>query len=173
MFSRHHFHHWAHERMFHRGDFKYLILDSLKGKPHYGYELIRELEERFHGFYSPSPGAIYPTLQFLEEAGYVTSREQDGKKVYTITKEGLKFLEERSQTVNDIRSQMRRGWGPWSSELRDQFRDVMHEIRELGRLLGRGSRDMNSGKIRRIGDILKKAYEEIEKILREEPQTRS
>jgi DNA-binding PadR family transcriptional regulator len=158
--------------MFHRGDFKYLILDLLKDKPHYGYELIRELEERFHGFYSPSPGAVYPTLQFLEDMGYVTSREQDGKKVYTITKEGLKFLEDQSQTVNDIRSHMRREWGPWSSELRDQFRDVMHEIRDLGRLIGRRCRGINSEKIHRIGNILKKAYEEIEKILNEEPQTR-
>jgi DNA-binding PadR family transcriptional regulator len=173
MFDKHHFHHWAQERMFHKGDFKYLILDLLRDKPHYGYELIRELEERFHGFYSPSPGVVYPTLQFLEDTGYVTSREQDGKKVYTITKEGLKFLEDQSQTVNDIRSHMRRGWGPWSSEIRDQFRDVMHEIRDLGRLVGRGSRGMNSEKIRRIGDILKKAYKEIEKTLREEPQTRS
>ena len=171
MFDGHHFRHWRQERMFHRGDFKYLILDLLKDKPHYGYEIIRELEERFHGFYSPSPGVVYPTLQYLEDMGYVTSTEQDGKKVYTITNEGLKFLEDQSQTVNDIRSHMRHGWGSWSSELRDQFREVMHEIRDLGRLIGRRSRGMNSEKMRRIGNILKKTYEEIEKILREEPQT--
>ncbi len=173
MFGGHHFRHWGQERMFHRGDFKYLILDSLKDKPHYGYELIRELEERFHGFYSPSPGVVYPTLQYLEDMGYVTSREQDGKKVYTITGEGLKFLDDQSQTVKDIRSHMRRGWGPRSSELRNQFRDLMHGIRDLGRLIGQRSRGMNSEKIRRIGDILKNAYEEIEKILREDPHTRS
>ncbi|HUL23141.1 MAG TPA: hypothetical protein VLZ10_16930, partial [Thermodesulfobacteriota bacterium] len=105
--------------------------------------------------------------------GHVTSREQDGKKVYTITQEGLKFLEDRSQTVNDIRSHIRRGWGLWSSELRDQFRDLMHEIRDLGRLIGQRSRGIDREKIRRIEDILKNAYGEIEKILREEPQTHS
>ena len=159
--------------MFRRGDFKYLILDLLKGKPCYGYELIRELEERFHGFYSPSPGVVYPTLQYLEDMGYVTSKEQDGKKVYTITKEGMRFLEDQSQAVNDIRTNLRRGWGPWSSELRDEFRDVMHEIRDLGRLMGRRSRSINSEKIRRIREILRKTYEEVEKILREELQTHS
>jgi DNA-binding PadR family transcriptional regulator len=173
MFDKHYFRHWGQERMFQKGDFKYFILDLLKDKPRYGYEVIRELEERSHGLYSPSPGVVYPTLQYLEDMGYVTSREQDGKKVYTITKEGLKFLEDQSQTVNNIRSHMRRGWGPWSSELRDQFRDVMHEIRDLGRLIGRRSCKMNSEKMRRIGNILKKAYEEIENILREEPQARS
>jgi DNA-binding PadR family transcriptional regulator len=157
--------------MFHRGDFKYLILDLLRDKPRYGYEVIRELEERFHGFYSPSPGVVYPTLQYLQDIGYVTSREQDGKKVYTITNEGQKFLEDQAQTVNDIRSHIRRGWGPWSSELRDQFRDVMHDIHDLGRLIGRRSRGMNGEKMRRIGDVLKKGYEEIEKILREEPKS--
>ena len=173
MFDKHYFRHWGQERMFHRGEFKYLILDLLKSKPRYGYEVIRELEERFHGFYSPSPGVVYPTLQYLEDTGHVTSREQDGKKVYTITQEGLKFLEDRSQTVNDIRSHVRRGWGPWSTELRDQFRDIMHEIRDLGRLIGQRSRRIDSEKIRRIGAILKNASEEIEKILREEPQTHS
>ena len=173
MLDRHHFRHFGQERMFHKGDFKYLILDLLKIKPRYGYEVIRELEERFHGFYSPSPGVVYPTLQYLEDTGHVTCREQDGKKVYTITQEGLKFLEDRSQTVNDIRGHMRHGWGPWSSELRDQFRDVMHEIRDLGRLIGQKSRGIDSEKIRRIGDVLKDAYEEIEKIIREEPQTHS
>jgi len=168
VFGRHQFRSWGQERMFHRGDFKYLILDLLNGKPRYGYELIRELEERFHGFYSPSPGVIYPTLQYLEDMGYVTSREQDGKKIYTITKEGMRFLEDQSQAVNDIRTNLRRGWGPWSSELRDQFRDVMHEIRDLGRLIGRRSRRINSEKIRRIREILRKTSEEVEKILREE-----
>ncbi|HUL23055.1 MAG TPA: PadR family transcriptional regulator, partial [Thermodesulfobacteriota bacterium] len=74
MLERHYFRHLGQERMFHRGDFKYLILDLLKIKPRYGYEVIRELEERSHGFYSPSPGVVYPTLQYLEDTGHVTSR---------------------------------------------------------------------------------------------------
>jgi DNA-binding PadR family transcriptional regulator len=171
MFDAHRFRHWGQERMFQRGEFKYLILDLLKEKPRYGYEVIRELEERFHGFYSPSPGVVYPTLQYLEDMGYVTSKEQDGKKVYTITDEGLKFLNDQSETINDIKSHMRYSWGPWSSELRDQFRDAMHEIQDLGRLIGRRARGMNGEKMRRIGNVVKKAYEEIEKIIREEPES--
>ena len=54
------FRNWGQDRWFQRGDFKYLILDLLKDKPRYGYEIIRELEGKFHGFYSPSPGTVIP-----------------------------------------------------------------------------------------------------------------
>ncbi|HVP91548.1 MAG TPA: PadR family transcriptional regulator [Terriglobales bacterium] len=170
MFDGHQFRHWGPHRMFQKGDFKYLILDLLKDKPRYGYEIIRELEDRFHGFYSPSPGTVYPTLQYLEDMGHVTSREQDGKRIYTITADGLKFLETESKTVEDVFGRMRHGWEHWwSSDLRDQFRDVMGEIAELGRLIGRRARGMNRDKLRRIGEVLKRAYAEVEKIISEEP----
>ena len=77
-----------HAHLFERGHLKYVILDLLKDKPAHGYEIIKALEERFHGFYSPSAGSVYPTLQLLEDMGYVKSSDQDGKKVYTITAEG-------------------------------------------------------------------------------------
>lgn len=173
MFDRHHSQHWGRDRMFQRGDFKYVILDLLKDKPSHGYEIIRELEERFHGFYSPSPGMVYPTLQFLEEAGYVSASQQDGKKVYAITDEGRKFLADQAATVNDIKDHMRSGGRAWSSDLRDQFRDVMDEVRDLGRLVARRARNMNRDKLRRIGEVLKTAYSEVETIVREEPQSRA
>ncbi len=180
MFEREHFRHqWRHGRMFQKGDFKYLLLDLLKDKPRHGYEMIRELEERFHGFYSPSPGIVYPTLQYLEEMGYVTSQDQDGKKVYSITEEGRKYLADQSRT-GDFGSrcwpgfdQGRHGWEFWGPELQDQFRDAMNEIREIGRLVGRRARAMDKDKFRRIGEILKKAYEDIETIVKEEPRSRA
>ena len=78
-------------RMFEKGDIKYIILDLINSKPRHGYEIIREFEDRFHGFYSPSAGSIYPALQVLEEMGYTSSEERDGKKVYTITEAGKQF----------------------------------------------------------------------------------
>ena len=87
------------QRFFQKGGFKYLILDLLKEKPHYGYEIMRALEEKSHGFYMPSPGVVYPTLQMLEEMSYVTSAEQDGKKVYTITEAGLNYLDEQKKSA--------------------------------------------------------------------------
>jgi len=79
-----------------RGDMKFLLLEVLKEGPRHGYEIISELEQRFRG-YRPSPGSVYPTLQMLEEGGFVTGQEIEGKKVYTITDAGLKLLEERGE----------------------------------------------------------------------------
>jgi DNA-binding PadR family transcriptional regulator len=76
-----------------RGNVKFAILDLLKEKPRHGYDIIREMEERSGGAYSPSPGVIYPTLQALEDQDFVKSVEQDGKKVYSITEGGLAYLQ--------------------------------------------------------------------------------
>jgi DNA-binding PadR family transcriptional regulator len=66
----------------------------------YGYEMIKALEEKSGGFYAPSAGSVYPTLQMLEEGGFVTSSQVEGKKVYSITESGRTFLNER-QKEND------------------------------------------------------------------------
>jgi DNA-binding PadR family transcriptional regulator len=95
------------ESPFQKGDLKYVVLGLLKDKPRYGYEIIRALEERSHGFYTPSPGVVYPTLQMLEEMGYASAEERDGKKVYTITDEGLKFLAERKDQAEEVKCQMK------------------------------------------------------------------
>src|SRR5262245_1912732 len=70
------------ERMFEKGEFKYLILDLLQQQPAHGYELIRRLEERSGGHYAPSPGLVYPTLQMLEDMGCVAVTQESGRKVY-------------------------------------------------------------------------------------------
>jgi DNA-binding PadR family transcriptional regulator len=81
-------------RFFGRGDVKFALLELLRERPMYGYEMIKALEEKSGGFYTPSPGSIYPTLQMLEERGFVTSQETEGKKVYSITETGRALLEE-------------------------------------------------------------------------------
>src|SRR5260370_27562047 len=81
---------------------KYVILKLLRDKPRHGYEVMKELEERMHGCYSPSPGTIYPTLQWLEDEGLVVARDVEGKKVYEITDTGRAFLDEHKDIVEEI-----------------------------------------------------------------------
>lgn len=76
-----------------RGEGKFLVLDSLTSGPQHGYEIMSAIEEK-HGF-RPSPGSIYPTLQMLDDGGFVTSAEADGKRVYTITDTGRELLANR------------------------------------------------------------------------------
>jgi DNA-binding PadR family transcriptional regulator len=86
---------------------KYVILKLLKDKPRHGYEVMKELEDQMHGCYSPSPGTVYPTLQWLEDEGLVVARDAAGKKVYEITDAGRAFLEEHRDMVDDIFDRVR------------------------------------------------------------------
>ncbi len=78
-----------------RGDIKFVLLELLKDQPRHGYELIKAMEERSAGFYRPSPGVVYPTLQLLEDEGNVTSQVVEDKRVYTITDAGRNALQAR------------------------------------------------------------------------------
>ena len=155
------------DRVFARGDLKYVILDLLKDQPRHGYDVIRALEERFRGFYRPSAGSVYPTLQLLEDLGYVTASEQDGKRVYAITDAGRTFLTEQQSALDDIRGRLRREWGP----NREEARALMHEMRELGRVLFRNMRQgglQDPERLRRLRDIVAHTRSEIEAVFNTE-----
>ena len=159
---------WGHGpwrgRVFEKGDLKYVILDLLEEKPSHGYEVIRALEGRFRGFYSPSPGSVYPTLQMLEDLGYVAATQQDGKKVYEITDEGRGFLEENRRSVENIWSRVGGGWDP---EVAAGLHEIRHEMMGLGRLFGREMHEgrLDEEKLRRIREVVARAAREIEGIL--------
>jgi len=139
-------------------------LDLLKDKPRHGYDIIRELEEQSYGFYKPSPGVIYPTLQMLEEMGYASSNEQEGKKVYSITEEGLKFLANQSNIADGVRRQMKH---KWSFKNIGKMVMVMKEYHALENLLGSSFRSLDADKAEQIRQILSQAYQEIESVLQE------
>jgi DNA-binding PadR family transcriptional regulator len=89
-------------RFFGRGDVKYALLELLRERPMHGYEMIKALEEKSGGFYTPSAGTIYPTLQLLEDRGLVTVSEAEGKKVYSITDTGQAFLAEQQKNTEEF-----------------------------------------------------------------------
>ena len=107
-------------RMLAQGDLKLLALALIAEQPRHGYELIKLIEDKTRGAYSPSPGVVYPTLTFLEEAGYVTAESEGAKKRYTITEEGRAHLEEnrdiadmvlaRLAAIGEKLARMRRKW---------------------------------------------------------------
>src|ERR1700710_696295 len=91
--GRHRHHGGGRRRVFDHGDLRFILLSMIAARPAHGYDLIKALEERMGGGYSPSPGVIYPTLTMLEEQGYAISRAADGKKLYQATVEGQAFLQ--------------------------------------------------------------------------------
>jgi len=153
------------ERFFGRGDLKYVILELLKDQPRHGYDVIRALEEQARGFYRPSPGSVYPTLQMLEDLGYVTTAQQEGKKVYSITDEGRRYLTEQESTVEDIRSRLREGWGNWDSAARPELAELMGEMQALARALFRHATRgamQDAERLKQLRAILQRARTEVE-----------
>jgi DNA-binding PadR family transcriptional regulator len=90
-------------RVFEQGDLRYVLLQLIADKPSHGYELIKEIEERLGGAYTPSPGVVYPTLTLLEELGYIRGVQSEGaRKAFEITDEGRAALAENKHIVDDI-----------------------------------------------------------------------
>lgn len=137
-----------------RGDIKFHLLEILKDAPRHGYEIIGELETRSGG-YRPSPGSVYPTLQMLEEAGYLTGEQIEGKKIYTITEAGLKLLEERGGKPFAAHPKMARAF------------EVRKSMMKLGSAAMEAVRDGDEETVRRITEIINKAKSDVYTILAE------
>jgi DNA-binding PadR family transcriptional regulator len=139
---------------------KYVILKLLQDKPRHGYEVMKELEERMHGCYSPSPGTVYPTLQWLEDEGLVASREIEGKKVYEITDTGRKFLAEHRDVVEEIFARV-------EAAVERVAGGAMGDVnRSVGRLVKAvyrtGWKARDDGTRTRVSEILTRAADEVE-----------
>jgi DNA-binding PadR family transcriptional regulator len=89
-------------RMLAQGDLRLIALALIAEQPRHGYEIIKLLEDKTADWYSPSPGTVYPTLTYLEEAGYVTAQAEGAKKLYTITDEGRAHLDENRDFVDAV-----------------------------------------------------------------------
>ncbi|NIE75076.1 PadR family transcriptional regulator [Pantoea sp. Tr-811] len=90
-------------RVFAPGDLKLLMLSMLAEQPGHGYDLIRQIEGLFDGSYSPSPGVIYPTLNFLEEAELIAGQVHGSKRLYAITAAGRKALDDQAVALDGVR----------------------------------------------------------------------
>ena len=89
-------------RMLAQGDLRLIALALIAEEPRHGYEIIKLVEEKTADWYSPSPGIVYPTLTYLEEAGYVTAAAEGSKKLYTITEEGRGYLKDNRELADAV-----------------------------------------------------------------------
>ena len=99
-------------RFFGFGEVRLAILSLLQESPKHGYQLIKELTDRSGGLYRASAGTVYPTLQQLEDEGLVQSENQEGRKVYRLTPDGVQELEREKESVERIWKRAER-WGDW------------------------------------------------------------
>lgn len=150
-------------QMFESGEVKFVILRLLKEKPRHGYEVIKALEERMGGVYTPSAGTVYPTLQLLEDEGYVRAVETDGKKVYHVTPEGEHYLEEHRDLLDEIidrvKETVRDFTGGGIGEVQSAFAHLAGTT--FKRAWRRGPDDPA---LHRVAEILRRAADEIEAV---------
>ncbi|CAJ35293.1 PadR family transcriptional regulator [Methanocella arvoryzae] len=99
-----------------KGFLKVMLLHIVQERPSHGYEIIQEIGKKTHGGWAPSPGSVYPALDFLEKRGYIQCEEVDRKKVYSITEKGVGALDQ----IHARRQQ-------WIQELNAFFGDVLEE----------------------------------------------
>jgi DNA-binding PadR family transcriptional regulator len=114
-------------------DLQLILLALLAEQPRHGYELIKELEDRSHGFYAPSPGMIYPALTYLEEIGFATVEAEANKKLYRISEAGQAFLAENRATADSILAEL--------AEVGAKFAEAQRLMEESGHQSESGDRE--------------------------------
>ncbi|MEM5325978.1 PadR family transcriptional regulator [Paraburkholderia sp. JHI2823] len=159
-------------RKFTSEDLQLMLLVLLAERPSHGYELIKALDARSNGFYSPSPGMVYPALTYLEELGYVSVTLEGNRKRYELSPEGRAYLEANRERADLILAKlthfgrkmevMRRAMaGEDPAEGSGWVRELIEARRALKRALLRRT-DVAPEEQRRIAAILARATEEIE-----------
>lgn len=154
------------QQFFEAGEVKYVILRLLQEKPRHGYEIMKALEARMGGWYTPSPGTVYPTLQLLEDQGYVRGVESEGKKVYHITPDGEAFLYEHREFTDDIFDRVREMVGGFASGGMGDLNALFARLASVAYRTA-WQRGPASPLVARMAEVLKKAAAEVEEIAKE------
>ncbi|MCE9623720.1 MAG: PadR family transcriptional regulator [Actinomycetia bacterium] len=139
-----------------RGDIRVALLAGLSDGPAHGYELIQRLSDRTGGRWKPSPGSVYPTLQLLEDAGFVSSSQQDTKRVYSITEAGQAELKEKMAAAG--------GTPPWmdpeSAGSHDDLRKAVGQLIMATKQIGMSDNQAQvDATVTILNDARKKVYQ--------------
>jgi DNA-binding PadR family transcriptional regulator len=151
-------------RMFGQGELRLALLALIADAPRHGYELIKEIEEMTGGAYAPSPGAVYPTLQLLEDEGAIKEAEAEGaKKPFAVTEQGREELEDRKDEVEALMRRLgRHGERTTSWRSPDMFRAMGN----LGSVLKNRARagKLDEHTIKEIVDMIDEMAKRIERL---------
>jgi DNA-binding PadR family transcriptional regulator len=147
-------------RMFDQGALRLVVLGLIEEEPRHGYDIIKALETRFEGAYSPSPGAIYPMLQMLEEADLVTASTAGSKRVFAISEAGRAYLDEHRAELDNINSQLDEASGGLRSAA---IGEDIHEFRRALRdKLRHGT--LTAEQVERVRQILREARRALDEL---------
>jgi DNA-binding PadR family transcriptional regulator len=151
-------------RLFEQGDLRFVILTLIDEKPRHGYEIIKAIEDKLLGLYSPSPGVIYPTLTLLEEMGYATVAQAEGnKKLYAITDEGKAFLASNHSLVSVVLEKIAEAKRRFGGGIQPQIVRAMENIK-LALQMRLAKDGLTDEQVGRIAAIIDAAATDIERV---------
>ena len=151
-------------RMFGQGELRLALLALIRDEPRHGYELIKAIEDLTGGEYAPSPGAVYPTLQMLEDEGVIEEAKAKGsKKPYEATVDGIAELDERADEVEEL---MRRLSKLDAKRQRVRSSDLFRAMGNLGSVIKNRAKagKLDKAAIDEIVDIIDEVAKRIERI---------
>ncbi len=143
-----------------RGDVRAALLLLLAENPQNGYQLIQEIERRTDGYWKPSPGSVYPSLQQLEDEGLVRATEQDSRRTYTLTDEGAAYVESHAAELGDPFGAVTGGIDEGVADLRQVMAQVAAAVMQVA----------GSGHAEKAREILAEARRKLYKVLAEDDE---
>ncbi|BCU69326.1 PadR family transcriptional regulator [Stygiolobus caldivivus] len=138
-----------------RGALRFLVMSALTEKPMYVYEIIKHIESKTNGIYKPSPGSVYPVLRTLIKQGLITVEEKEGKKIYSITEEGLKKFNEIKEEKSIL------------AEDSPMKRKIIDSLFEIGFILYKNRKKLDDKKMQEVLGILDKCKHDIDELFHE------
>jgi DNA-binding PadR family transcriptional regulator len=150
-----------------RGDARLILLDALRDGPKHGYEIIKALEARSDGAYVPSPGTVYPTLQFLEDQGLVRARAEGERRIFELTESGRQELNDQAGHVNAFWQRFASHGAKGAAEHELHF--LKEELEQLDRIVWGGLRAAlakgNAATIRRVRAAVEECQNKVREII--------
>ena len=152
-----------------RGDARYILLDALRDGPKHGYEIIKVLEDRSAGRYEPSPGTVYPTLQYLEDQGLVRAREEADRRVYELTEAGQAELDAQAEQINAFWKRF--GGQEGAGVVQPEVSFLQEELDHLNRIIWGGLRpalaEGRQDAVRRVRGAVEECQRKVREIIAE------
>lgn len=125
----------------------------LAEEPMHGYQLMQAIADRSDGRWTPSPGAIYPTINQLEDEGLVTVTAEAGRKLVTLTDAGREYVEGRRETTADPFA------GFAGAEAATDLRGLLEELHSATRQVARsGSEEQRTAAAKILTDARRALY---------------
>jgi len=141
-----------------KGDFKGILLHILEERPMHGYDIMKALEERYHGFYKPSPGSVYPALRALLRQGLVEVTGEERRKTYRLSRKGKDFLKKR-------KAELEKRFEEFESMVGPERAAMLREMRATGRLLAMNMKTVTPKQAKELLGVLAEMRERIMKII--------